>query len=55
MTQGILAGSVVGFAVLAQALSTAVAGSHSMTLNAINFGYVVVSYAVVGAIVVLLG
>lgn len=54
VTQGILAGSVVGFAALAQALSTAVAGSHSMTLNAINFGYVVVSYAVVGAIVVLL-
>ena len=54
LSQGVLAGSAVGFAALAQALGAAVAGSNSMALNVINFGYIVVSYAVTGAVVVLL-
>jgi hypothetical protein len=50
--QGVLAGWVVAVAVAAQVLASGVAsGKGSVALNVINVGYLVVGYAVMGAIV----
>ena len=55
LSQGILAALVVGFAAIAQAMGATVANSQSMVLGIIHVSYLVIGYAIMGALVVLLG
>lgn len=55
LSDGVLAASVVGFAAIAQALGATVANSQSMALGVIHVSYLVIGYAIMGALVVLLG
>jgi hypothetical protein len=47
----VLAAWVVGAAVIAQVMSATVANSQSMTLGIIHVAYVVVGYAIMGALI----